>query len=212
MRELLTNYGPIAADLVRHAEGASRASRAGRCSTWCTSCSPTAWSAGGVGNALGDYAAAGDNAIPAARSKRDWETPATINDTWGYKTDDHNWKSAEDLIRKLVDIASKGGNYLLNVGPTAEGVIPQPSVERLLAMGELAGSPTARHLRDAGRAVAGVPCFRTTTAGSKVYLHMFDWPAGQCHPPAAAGRRSPRLSAGRPHPHAAPGAAKPAAT
>ena len=52
---------------------------------------------------------------------KDWETCMTINDTWGYKSYDHNWKSTETLLRNLIDIASKGGNYLLNVGPTAEG-------------------------------------------------------------------------------------------
>ena len=57
---------------------------------------------------------------------RDWETCMTMNDTWGYKSYDHNWKSTETLIRNLVDIASKGGNYLLNVGPTSEGLIPGP--------------------------------------------------------------------------------------
>ena len=59
----------------------------------------------------------------------------TMNDTWGFSSDDQNWKSAETLIRNLIDIASKGGNYLLNVGPTAEGEIPGPSVERLAAIG-----------------------------------------------------------------------------
>jgi alpha-L-fucosidase len=55
----------------------------------------------------------------------------TINNTWGFKRDDHNWKTTETLIRNLCDIARKGGNYLLNVGPTAEGVSPQPSLNRL---------------------------------------------------------------------------------
>ena len=66
----------------------------------------------------------------------DWETCMTMNDTWGYKSYDDKWKSYEDLLHKLVDIASKGGNFLLNVGPTAEGLIPGPSVERLAAIGE----------------------------------------------------------------------------
>ena len=65
----------------------------------------------------------------------DWESCMTMNDTWGFKSYDENWKSSETLVRNLVDIASKGGNYLLNVGPTAEGEIPAPSVERLAAMG-----------------------------------------------------------------------------
>ncbi|HSH08779.1 MAG TPA: alpha-L-fucosidase [Oceanipulchritudo sp.] len=65
----------------------------------------------------------------------DWESCMTMNNTWGYKKDDQDWKSAATLIHNLADIAAKGGNYLLNVGPTAEGLIPQPSVERLAEMG-----------------------------------------------------------------------------
>ncbi len=67
---------------------------------------------------------------------RDWETCMTMNNTWGFKSDDNNWKPTETLIRNLVDIASKGGNYLLNVGPTSEGEIPAPSIERLQQVGE----------------------------------------------------------------------------
>ena len=60
----------------------------------------------------------------------------TMNDTWGFKSYDENWKSEEVLIHNLIDIAAKGGNYLLNVGPTAAGLIPQSSVERLEKIGE----------------------------------------------------------------------------
>jgi alpha-L-fucosidase len=76
--------------------------------------------------------------IPATgyANGRDWETCMTINGTWGFKSTDNNYKSNETLIRNLCDIASKGGNYLLNVGPTAEGLIPQPQVDRLQAMGQ----------------------------------------------------------------------------
>ncbi|MEP0131843.1 MAG: alpha-L-fucosidase [Eudoraea sp.] len=66
----------------------------------------------------------------------DWESCMTMNDTWGYKLNDHNWKSAEVMIHNLVDVASKGGNYLLNVGPTSEGEIPEPSLERLQEIGD----------------------------------------------------------------------------
>jgi len=65
-----------------------------------------------------------------------WESCMTMNDTWGFKTSDTNWKSSETLLKNLVDIVSKGGNFLLNVGPTAEGLIPSPSVERLKEIGE----------------------------------------------------------------------------
>ncbi|WP_242117014.1 alpha-L-fucosidase [Aestuariivivens sediminicola] len=68
-------------------------------------------------------------------SSLDWESCMTMNDTWGFKSYDHNWKSTSTLVHNLIDIVSKGGNYLLNVGPTAEGLIPEPSVTRLTEMG-----------------------------------------------------------------------------
>ena len=89
------------------------------------------------GDYRGDYGTP-EQQIPATGlgDGVDWETCMTMNNTWGYKKSDDNWKSAADLIRKLVDIASKGGNFLLNVGPTGEGEIPGTSVERLEAVGE----------------------------------------------------------------------------
>jgi len=111
---------------------------------------------------------------------RDWETCMTMNNTWGYKSDDENWKSVETIIRNLVDIASKGGNYLLNVGPTSEGLIPQPSVERLETVGKwmqtngeaiyaTSASPFKRLAW--GRVTKKSEGDRTT-----LYLHVFDWP------------------------------------
>lgn len=66
---------------------------------------------------------------------KDWETCMTMNETWGYKSYAHNWKSTETLVRNLVDIASKGGNYLLNVGPRADGTFPRESIDILKGMG-----------------------------------------------------------------------------
>ena len=66
---------------------------------------------------------------------KDWETCMTMNETWGYKSYANNWKSLETLIRNTVDIASKGGNYLLNVGPKADGTFPQESIDLLKGMG-----------------------------------------------------------------------------
>ncbi len=84
---------------------------------------------------LGDFGTP-EQEILEGTSDADWEACMTMNDSWGYKASDDNWKSEASLIHNLVDVAAKGGNYLLNVGPTAEGRIPQPSVERLRAMGE----------------------------------------------------------------------------
>ena len=187
VRELLTNYGPVCLiwfDTPRRItpeQSESLLALVHELQPDCLVC-------GRVGNQMGDYATTRDNAIPEQAVEGDWETPATINDTWGYKTDDHNWKPVPELIRKLVDIASKGGNYLLNVGPTAEGVIPPPSVERLLAMGEW--------LRTNGEAIygtrpgplQGMGWCRSTARPGRVYLHVWDWPAaGELHLPGLQG-------------------------
>ncbi len=86
-------------------------------------------------NAAGDFGTP-EQEILEGTSDTDWESCMTMNDSWGFKKSDNNWKSAEVLIHNLVDIAAKGGNYLLNVGPTAEGLIPQASVDRLKEMGD----------------------------------------------------------------------------
>ena len=106
----------------------------------------------------------------------DWETCMTMNNTWGFKSYDHNWKSTEDLLRKLVDIASKGGNFLLNVGPNAEGLIPQPSVERLAAMGEWMAKNSESIYGTTASPFEKLPWGRCTTKSGKLYLHVFDWP------------------------------------
>jgi alpha-L-fucosidase len=66
---------------------------------------------------------------------KDWETCMTMNETWGYKSYAHNWKSNETLVHNLIDIASKGGNFLLNVGPKADGTFPQESIDILKGIG-----------------------------------------------------------------------------
>lgn len=85
-------------------------------------------------DAAGDFGTP-EQEILEGTSDYDWESCMTMNDTWGFKVNDHNWKPAEKLITNLIDVAAKGGNYLLNVGPTAEGLIPAESVKRLKEMG-----------------------------------------------------------------------------
>ena len=144
-----------------------------------------------------DYQSRGDNEIPYTVTPGAWETAATINNTWGYKRDDHNWKPAEDICFKLVDIVSKGGNYLLNVGPTADGVIPQPSQDILRKVGAWL-KVNGEAIYGAGRTPLGdeigaVPIegrrdnrgrqryrqkkdWRCTTKSGKLYIHFFRWP------------------------------------
>jgi alpha-L-fucosidase len=104
-----------------------------------------------VGNYMGDFWIPGDNTIPEENMeywenyknvKADkfeglpWETPGTMNNTWGYRSDDQEWKSTEELLYWLTAITSKGGNYLLNIGPTGEGLFPEESLKRLKDIGE----------------------------------------------------------------------------
>jgi len=107
----------------------------------------------------------------------DWETCMTMNNTWGFKKDDHNWKSTQDLIRKLVDIVSKGGNFLLNVGPTAEGLIPQPSVERLAEIGRWMDVNGQSIYGTTASPFARLAWGRCTKKPGLLFLHVFDWPA-----------------------------------
>jgi alpha-L-fucosidase len=111
----------------------------------------------------------------------DWETCMTMNDTWGFKKQDQNWKSTQTLIRNLVDIASKGGNYLLNVGPTSEGSIPEASIELLSQIGQwMKLNGVAIHDTTASpfeRPLAWGRCTKKVEQGNTtLYLHVFDWP------------------------------------
>ncbi len=107
----------------------------------------------------------------------DWETCMTMNDTWGFKKDDQNWKSTKDLIQNLVDIVSKGGNFLLNVGPTAEGEIPQPSIQRLADIGRWMDVNSQSIYGTTASPFKQLPWGRCTKKPGVLYLHVFDWPA-----------------------------------
>ncbi len=91
-----------------------------------------------VGYDFGDYVDAGDNKTPTESelAAKHFETCGTANHSWGFKAQDHAWKSSNELLRKFVDIVSKGGNYLLNIGPDGKGHVPEPCQQRFLEMGE----------------------------------------------------------------------------
>ncbi len=107
---------------------------------------------------------------------RNWETCMTMNDTWGYKSKDNNWKSPKDIIQTLIDIVSKGGNYLLNVGPTSEGLVPQPSIERLGEVGKWMKTNSEAIYGTTASPFSYLPWGRCTQKGNKLYLHVFNWP------------------------------------
>jgi alpha-L-fucosidase len=195
VRELLTGYGPVALvwfDTPRM----MTADRSQRFTDLVRSLQPATLIDGRLG-AAGDYMTTGDNVIPPAVQADAYEVPATINHTWGYRKDDRDWKSAGDITFKLVDIVSKGGNYLLNVGPMADGVIPQPSQDVLRTVGawlkvngeavygagatpfgDELGEPSAKGTKD----LRGQPLvlarteYRVTTKPGKLFFTFFQEP------------------------------------
>ena len=119
--------------------------------------------------------------VPPTGLNFDWEACMTMNTTWGYKSYDDDWKSSEQLIHNLVDSASKGGNYLLNVGPMANGEIPQASIQRLKDVGEWMNVNSSSIYGTTASPFIRLPWGRATKKeypnATELYLHVFDWPS-----------------------------------
>ena len=195
VRELLSGYGPVALVWFDTPRMMS-AERGRRFVDIVRSLQPRTLIDGRLGVA-GDYVSTGDNVIPGQAPADAWEVPATTNHTWGYRKDDRDWKSPGEIAFKLLDIVSKGGNYLLNVGPMSDGVIPPASQDNLRAVGrwleangeavygagptpwgEELGETSAKGTRD----LRGQPLWlsrnewRVTTKPGKLYFTFFQEP------------------------------------
>jgi alpha-L-fucosidase len=118
-----------------------------------------------------------------------WEACQTLNGSWGYHRDNLDWKSPEMLVQMLCDSVSKGGNVLLNVGPTGRGEFDPLAREILAEIGEW----TRQH----GRAIYGATAAdgfeapsdcRYTLRGDRLYLHIFNWPMRHLHLGGMAGK------------------------
>lgn len=137
----------------------------------------------GEGEFSGDFGTP-EQEIPATGMPGiDWESCMTMNDHWGYNKNDKNFKSASEMLRMLADIASKGGNYLLNIGPTADGVFPQESIDRLREIGNWMKINGEAIYSTQASPFKSLPWGRCTqkkmTGSTRLYLHVFDWPADQ---------------------------------
>ena len=123
---------------------------------------------------VGDYGTP-EQEIPATGVATDWESCMTMNGSWGFHAHDTNWKSADTLIYNVVDCASKGGNYLLNVGPTSLGEIPQASIDRLAQVGAWMDKyGEAVYKTSASPFPKALPWGKVTRKGNSLYLIVFD--------------------------------------
>ncbi len=193
LKELLTQYGPIG---IIWFDGGWEHSAAQMHSLqivkWIRSLQPNIL----INDRMGipeDYATPEQHIPATGLGGRLWETCMTINNDWGYNKNDFDFKSPQTLIQNLCDIASKGGNYLLNVGPTAQGIIPQPEVDRLLAMGRWMKVNSQAIYGTKASPFAHLPAgMRVTRRGSVLYLMIFGQPHG---PLSFDGLKTPVRSA-----------------
>lgn len=115
--------------------------------------------------------------IPKPEDFQLWETCMTINNQWAYNEHDRDFKSAQFLIRALVEVASRGGNFLLNVGPRPDGTIQPEFQERLRAIGDWLSMNGDSIYGTTYGPVQGVPSIRTTAKDNQLFVHVFDWPS-----------------------------------
>lgn len=177
LRELLTQYGPLGAVWFDTPDQIT-AAHSVELRKFILALQPDCLINARIGNQQGDYDIH-EQKIPENAIHRPWEACLTINRRWGYDKNDDQWKSPEMIVRCLVDVASKGGNFLINIGPTGDGEIPRPSIERLHALGEW--------LAVNGEAITGTTASRIPGGGNREIVFQEINPDGSEKHPEARG-------------------------
>lgn len=180
--ELLTNYGPIRT-VWFDTPGNMTTKQSLALVELVRTLQPKALINSRIGNGVGDFATLGDHSLSLINHPGLWETIDTTNDSWGFATQDKNWKSSKEIAHRLISTVARGGNYMLNVGPNKEGVIPEIPAQHL--------RDTGKWLADHGETIYGAkgsPWGRAQTWGDitfkheQLYLHVFEWPVdGKIH-------------------------------
>jgi alpha-L-fucosidase len=175
IRELLTNYGPVALIWFDTPGGITEeASR--ELTDLVHELQPDCLVNSRVGNGHGDYSSGGDGEVPQMIRPGLWESIDTHNDSWGYAIDDENWKSPKELARRLVRVAAKGGTYMLNVGPTGEGAIPTGAARILRELGTWIAPRREALYGTQAWCDASMPWGEITARDDRLYLHVLTLP------------------------------------
>jgi alpha-L-fucosidase len=178
LRELLTNYGPIG--LVWFDRGMFTPEQGSEFVRLIHDLQPATLINSRVGNynqeLLGDYQSMSDNGMPPGGLKEYWESAQTLNTTWGFNKFDTQWKSPEVVIQRLIEIVSRGGNYLLNIGPDGNGEIPDTTVEIFRKVGPWVERNAESIYGTTANPLGELPWGYCTVRGSKLYLFVRNWP------------------------------------
>lgn len=148
----------------------------------------------------GDFTTPEQHIPPTGIPGVDWEACMTLNGTWGWSQHDFSWKSTEALVRNTIDIASKGGNYLINAGPRADGSIPETIQVRFRELGSWMRTYADSIRATTPNPVGAVPWGRITAKPGRLYLHVFDWPKNhQITVPLTTARTATAFMLADPH-------------
>ncbi|ANH82214.1 alpha-L-fucosidase [Niabella ginsenosidivorans] len=175
LKELLTNYGPLGIVWFDTPGGMTKEQTAAFVKEL-RQLQPNSLFSSRVGQGMGDYKDFGDSEVPPVPIEGAWESIYTHNDSWGYIAHDMNFKSPDEIIKLLANVASKGGNLMLNVGPDGSGKIPEYSVKYLQRAGAWLKKNGAGIYASTAGFIPAQPWGVTTAKPGKLFLHVFNRP------------------------------------